>query len=121
MADFNTNDAMLDMFLFETTQLLEQLEQLILSSDSDDCYSEETINEIFRIMHTIKGSSAMMMYDEISDLSHKIEDLFFYLRQEKPKHYNCSSLNDIILDTIDFIKLELEKIRSKNPADGKAS
>jgi len=121
MADFYANDAMVDMFLFETTQLLEQLEQVILISDSDYCYSEETINEIFRIMHTIKGSSAMMMYDEISDLAHTIEDLFFYLRQEKPKHYNCSSLNDIILDTIDFVKLELEKIRNNDPVDGKAT
>lgn len=121
MADFNSNDAMLDMYLFETAQLLEQLEQIILQSDSDYCYSEETINEIFRIMHTIKGSSAMMMYDEISDLTHTIEDLFFYLRQEKNKHYDCSSLNDIILDTIDFIKAELEKIRNGNPIDGKAT
>lgn len=83
MADFNSNDAMLDMYLFETAQLLEQLEQIILQSDSDYCYSEETINEIFRIMHTIKGSSAMMMYDEISDLTHTIEDLFFYLSWKK--------------------------------------
>ncbi|HPU63502.1 MAG TPA: chemotaxis protein CheA, partial [Mobilitalea sp.] len=121
MADFYTNDAMVDMYLFETTQLLEQLEQVILQSDSDCNYSEESINEIFRIMHTIKGSSAMMMYEEISDLAHNVEDLFFYLRQEKPKHYDCSSLNDLILDTVDFIKLELEKIRSNNPVDGMAS
>lgn len=121
MADFNTNDTMVDMFLFETTQLLEQLEQVVLSCDSDYCYSEETINEIFRIMHTIKGSSAMMMYNEISDLSHTLEDLFFYLREEKPKHYHCLSLNDLIFDTIDFIKVELEKIRNNDRVDGEAS
>lgn len=118
MADFNPNDTMVEMFLFETSQLLEQLEQIILSNDREQCYSEETINEIFRIMHTIKGSSAMMMYNEISELTHKIEDLFYYVREEKPIHYSCSSLNDLILDSVDFIKLELEKIRKGHNPDG---
>jgi len=77
MTDLNTNETMVEMFLFETSQLLEQLEQVILSSDLNNCYSEEDVNEIFRIMHTIKGSSAIMMYNEISVLSHTIEDIFF--------------------------------------------
>jgi len=121
MADFNTNDAMVEVFLFETSQLLEQLEQIILSSEESHCYSEENINEIFRIMHTIKGSSAMMMYSEISGLSHAIEDLFSYLRKEKPNQNFCSSLNDLILDCVDFIKIELEKIRNRDDVDGNAT
>lgn len=121
MTDFNTNDMMIDMFLFETSQLLEQLEQVVLSSDGNQSYSEDNINEIFRIMHTIKGSSAMMMYNEISVLSHTIEDLFFYIREEKPRQNNCSSINDLILDSIDFIKTELEKIRNNQDLDGDAS
>ena len=118
MADFNANDAMVEKFLFETSQLLEQLEHIILSSDSSHCYSEENINEIFRIMHTIKGSSAMMMYNEISVLSHAIEDLFSYLRKEKPDQDYCSTLNDLILDCVDFIKIELEKVRNRDNVDG---
>jgi len=121
MADFNANDAMVEMFLFETSQLLEQLEHIILSSDSSHCYSEENINEIFRIMHTIKGSSAMMMYNEISVLSHAIEDLFSYLRKEKPDQDYCSTLNDLILDCVDFIKIELEKVRNRDNVDGNAT
>ena len=121
MTDFNTNDTMVEMFLFETAQLLEQLEQVILSSDMNNYYSEENINEVFRIMHTIKGSSAMMMYNEISVLSHAIEDLFFYLREENPEQNFCSSLNDLILDCVDFIKVELEKIRNHDDVDGDAT
>ena len=105
MTDLNTNETMVEMFLFETSQLLEQLEQVILSSDLNNCYSEEDVNEIFRIMHTIKGSSAIMMYNEISVLSHTIEDIFFYIREEKPRKDFCSSLNDLILECIDLLKL----------------
>jgi len=121
MADFNTSDTMVEMFLFETSQLLEQLEQVILSSDSNNCYSEEDINEIFRIMHTIKGSSAVMMFNEISALSHTVEDIFFYIREENPKQDFCSALNDLILECVDFIKVELEKIRNHDDVDGDAT
>ena len=120
MSNQNTNEAMLEMFLFETSQLIEQLEQLILSSDKENYYSNTSINEIFRIMHTIKGSAAMMMYQSISALAHSIEDIFFYLRDEKPKEIDCSSLTDLILESVDFIKAELEKIRNNDKADGDA-
>jgi len=105
MSDFNLNDPIVEMFLFETSQLLEQLEQIILSSDAKNYYSQEDVNEAFRIMHTIKGSSAMMMYNEISALSHTIEDLFYYIREEKPRQNFCSSLNDLLLECVDFIKM----------------
>lgn len=121
MAEFNANDAMVEMFLFETSQLLERLEQIILSSDSNNRYLEEDINEIFRIMHTIKGSAAMMMYDEISKLAHAVEDIFFCIREEKPEQNFCASLNDLLLECLDFIKVELEKIRNGDNVDGDAT
>jgi two-component system chemotaxis sensor kinase CheA len=121
MADLFSNDAMLEMFLFEASQLLEQLEQVVLSCETRQHYSEEDINEIFRIMHTIKGSSSMMMFNGIAALSHAIEDLFSYIRKEKPEKYFSSDLNDLILTCIDFIKIELEKIRNKDNVDGDPS
>jgi two-component system chemotaxis sensor kinase CheA len=116
-----TNEPMLDMFIFETSQLIEQLEQLILASEKESCYELDTINEIFRIMHTIKGSSAMMMYNNITSLAHGVEDLFYYFREEKPTHFNCSSLSDLVLEGVDFIKIEVEKIKNKDQADGNAA
>ncbi|ROR27331.1 two-component system chemotaxis sensor kinase CheA [Mobilisporobacter senegalensis] len=121
MSEEYINEPMLEMFLFESTQLIEQLEQSILDSDKEKCYTKTAINEIFRIMHTIKGSSAMMMFSEISGLAHSIEDLFYYIREENPQNIDCSALSDLILEGIDFIKIELEKIKNKDSADGKAT
>lgn len=121
MSEEYINEPMLEMFLFESVQLIEQLEQNILDSDKDKCYTDAAINEIFRIMHTIKGSSAMMMFHEISSLTHSIEDLFYYIREETPQQIDCSSLSDLIFEGIDFIKIELEKIKNKDEADGNAS
>ena len=69
-------------------------------------------------MHTIKGSSAMMFFDNISTLAHSIEDLFFFIRDEKPKIIDYHSLSDLLLQTIDFIKIEINKIKEGHSADG---
>lgn len=120
MSDRYTNEPLLDMFIFETSQLLEQLEQVILSNEKECSYTQESIHEIFRIMHTIKGSSAMMMFHDISLLAHTMEDLFYYLRENKPVRADYPILSDLVLDGVDFVKTELEKIKVNKEADGNA-
>lgn len=109
---------MLDMFLFETNQLIEQLEEIIIQCEKDKKLQEEDINEIFRIMHTIKGSSAMMMFNNISVLAHSLEDLFFFIRENKVTAIDFEKLSELVLSGIDFIKAEIEKLENFNEADG---
>lgn len=116
-----SNEPMLDMYIFETAQNIEQLEDLILSSEKSSCYTLNAINEIFRIMHTIKGSSAMMLFNNISRLAHAVEDLFYFIREDQPKDYDCSTLSDLVLEGVDFIKVELEKIKNGDNVDGNAA
>jgi len=114
------NEPMLEMYIFECSQNIQQLEELILSSEETNDYCEDSVNEIFRIMHTIKGSSAMMMFDNIANLAHHVEDLFYFIREEKPKHIDFALLSDLILDSVDFVKVEIEKIKNQDSVDGDA-
>ena len=66
----NGNDSILEAYLFETNSLLEQLDSLVLAAEEKDSFSEEDVNTIFRIMHTIKGSSAMMEYSSPVSYTH---------------------------------------------------
>lgn len=118
--DFNT-DSMLDMYLFENGQLLEQLQETVLEQKDADCFDEDSINEIFRTMHTIKGSSGIMMFDNITAVSHKLEDIFFYLRESHPDNVPHVELVEHVLEVEDFISNEMEKIRNGDPVDGDAS
>ena len=118
--DFNT-ESMLDMYLFENTQLLEQLQETVLEQKDAECFDEDSINEIFRTMHTIKGSSGIMMFDNITAVSHKLEDVFFYLRESHPDNVPHVELVEHVLEVEDFISSEMEKIRNGDPADGDAS
>lgn len=114
-------EPMLEMFIFETNQNLEQLEQITINSEKNSAFSSNEINDIFRIMHTIKGSAAMMLVNEVAALAHSIEDIFFYMREKKPEKIACSSLTDIILESADFIKSEIGKLESNGNADGSAA
>jgi two-component system, chemotaxis family, sensor kinase CheA len=110
-------DPMIDMFVFDTYQLIEQLEQSVLMGEKTNNF-EGSIDEIFRIMHTLKGNSAMMAFDSISKISHHVEDLFDYLRKEKPQVIDYSKIVDIVLDSIDFIKSEMSKLEEGNTPNG---
>lgn len=108
-----------ELYIFETYQLLEKLENLILASeDSGDI--EFAIHEIFRIMHTLKGSAAMMGYQEMSSLAHAEEDIFDYLRENGMARINYLEVTDLVLLLVDFFKSELEKVENGGTPDGLA-
>ncbi|MGB5822835.1 MAG: chemotaxis protein CheA [Proteocatella sp.] len=114
----NSIDSMLDMYLFETNTLLEQLEELFISTEIEKTLSIGNIDEIFRIMHTIKGSSAMMEYTSLMNIAHRIEDLFFYIREngmEALREDLVPELFDILFQSMDYFKSEVDKIQKGEP------
>ncbi len=114
-------DPILEAYLTETTQLVEQLEEIILVCEEARGFSEDMIHEIFRIMHTIKGSSAMMHFTNIATLAHALEDLFSFMRNHPQQEFEWSTLSDLMLEGVDFTKLELCKIKNGDAPDGDES
>lgn len=120
MSDGFNKESMLDVFIYETLQLTEKMEEEIIAREKSGGV-QAAINEIFRVMHTIKGSAAMMEFNEITHLAHAVEDLFFYLREEKPDNINDSKIIDLVLESIDFIKNEIVKMQNGQAAEGSAA
>lgn len=118
MPSKNDLEPMLELFYFETSQCLGDLEQLVLGCEKNDFFDSNTIGEIFRIMHNIKSSAAMMLFNHISNLAHTVEDLFFFLREKQPTYVDYPVLSDLVLAAADFIKIELDKIINSLAADG---
>lgn len=118
MAEEFNLDGMVDIYIYENGQLLEKLEEIVLETKDDDAFDENSINEIFRIMHTIKGSSGVMMYDNIMKVSHKLEDIFYLLRENIGVKEPHMELTDIVFQVLDFINGEMDKIKDGNDPDG---
>ena len=112
------NDSILDAFLYETNTLLEQLDSIVLAAEQQDSFSQDDINTIFRIMHTIKGSSAMMEYNSLMTIAHRAEDLFSIIRDKTmdvvPENLR-PELFDLLFQAIDFFRGELERIENSQP------
>lgn len=68
------------LFAETAVEYLDELEEalLILSDNLDD---KKEVDRIFRVMHTIKGSAAMLDYTEISSFAHVLESEFDYIRR----------------------------------------
>lgn len=113
----SSGDSMLDIYLYENTQLLEKFESLLLTCENTDSFSAEQIAEIFRILHTIKGSSAMMNFDGVANLSHAMEDLFDYMRSHDTRREDHPSISALAFETLDTIKAEITKIQSGSLPD----
>ena len=105
-------EALMEAFIYESTTLLEQLDAIMLESEKEKNISEDSINEIFRIMHTIKGSAAMMGFTGISSLAHSVEDMFFLVREDPTRLHAVSEvIFDRVFQASDFFKQEIESIQ----------
>ena len=104
---------MMEAYLYEMNTLLEQVDEIVLSAEKNGSFSEDEVNEIFRIMHTFKGSSAMMEFNSLMTVAHRVEDLFFIIRDKTmeviPEGLR-PELFDLIFQAIDFFRGEVEKI-----------
>jgi len=111
------NDSILDMYLYETNTLLEQLDGILLAAEQADTFSQDSVNEIFRIMHTIKGSSAMMEFPSLMTVAHRIEDLFFIIRDKTMDAVPMDlrpELFDMLFQAVDFFRV-LQSLRDIVP------
>ena len=105
-------EAMIDTYIFETTTLLEQLDEILLRTEKANEFTEEDINEIFRIMHTVKGSSAMMGFENLQMLAHKGEDMFFIIREAPEKMTDVGFVYDLVFQMSDLFKAEIDMIQN---------
>ncbi len=114
----NGMESMLEPYLFETNGLLDSLDEMLVRDEKIGEFSSDDVNEIFRIMHTIKGSSAMMEFDSISTAAHRVEDLFFFIR-DKGTGCLCAedkrTLFDLMFRSEDFLRSEVAKVENGEP------
>ncbi len=114
----NGMESMLDTYLYETNSLLDQLDEMLVADEKNGDLSSDDVNEIFRIMHTIKGSSAMMEFGSLATVAHHIEDLFFYIREKGIESLNSEhrkELFNLMFRSEDSMRSEIVKVEQGQP------
>lgn len=98
-------DAALQTFFAEAEELLNSMEAALLRLDDGDS-DPETINEIFRAAHTIKGSAGLFGLDDIVHFTHIVENVLDRARDNKV--VVTSDLLSILLPCRDHIAVLIE-------------
>ncbi|MDY5950983.1 MAG: chemotaxis protein CheW [Helicobacter sp.] len=95
-------------FLIEAFEMVEQLDQDLveLENNPEDL---DLLNRIFRVAHTIKGSSSFLNFDVLTHLTHNMEDVLNKARRGELKI--TPDVMDVILESIDLMKALLSVIR----------
>lgn len=107
-------DGALQTFFAEAEDLLNSMEAALLRMDEGDT-DMETINEIFRAAHTIKGSAGLFGLDDIVSFTHIVENVLDRARDEKI--VITSDLLSIFLPCRDHIAVLVENARHEQEND----
>ena len=116
-------ESLVEAFIYETSGLLDELDEILLESEKAKNISEDNINMIFRITHTIKGSAAMLEFAEMSTLAHAVEDVFYIIREDPSKlDLVFDAIFDLVFQTSDFLRKEIASLQTSSytPADPSA-
>ncbi|MEK6801153.1 MAG: chemotaxis protein CheA [Nitrospirota bacterium] len=98
----------LNDFLTESNEMLEVLDQRFVTLESDP-NNTDLLNEIFRAMHSMKGSAGFLGFNHLVDVAHRGENILNKLRQAEMA-VNPAIIS-VILETIDVIKAIMADIR----------
>lgn len=98
----------LEIFIDETKEHIQNLnDQLMIIEKEPD--NKDTINEIFRAAHSLKGMAGTMGYKRMQRLTHDMENVFSEIRNDKMKV--TSSLIDVLFQSLDAIEAYLNNIQ----------
>ncbi len=98
----------LNDFLTESNEMLEVLDQRFVTLESDPT-NTDLLNEIFRAMHSMKGSAGFLGFNHLVDVAHRGENILNKLRQGEMAVNQA--IISVILETIDVIKAIMADIR----------
>src|SRR5258708_22318659 len=106
-------DEYLPMFLAEGREHLQELNLAVVRIEEtpDD---PETVDEIFRIAHSLKGMSATMGFAGMAALTHEMEDVFELLRQRKNGLQRAEI--DVCLECLDMLEAAVDSIETGGAA-----
>lgn len=95
-------------FLVEAFELIEQIDHDLveLEANPEDL---ELLNRIFRVAHTVKGSSSFLNFDVLTELTHHMEDVLNKARKSELKI--TPDVMDVVLESVDMMKGLLHGIR----------
>ena len=101
----------LEIFLDESSEHLQTLSDCIMSLEKEP-ENKDTINEVFRAAHSLKGMAGTMGFKRMQHLTHDMENVFQEVRSDHIKV--DSNMIDLLFECLDALDAYLENIKSSS-------
>jgi two-component system, chemotaxis family, sensor kinase CheA len=101
----------LDSYIVEAKEILDHLSQDLLTLEKNPA-NTDLLNNIFRGMHTLKGTSSFLGFNQMTELTHTSEDLLNKLR--KGDIIADGNIIDVLIEAHNAAKILLQRIESRN-------
>ncbi|TPD54627.1 MAG: chemotaxis protein CheA [Thalassolituus maritimus] len=102
---------LLQQFVSETRDLLQSIsEQLLEVEKADD--KQTTLNELFRIVHTLKGNTGLFEFPDLTRVLHAGEDVMSEAR-ERPEIWD-QALTDLLFESMDYVSSFCDSLEENN-------
>jgi two-component system chemotaxis sensor kinase CheA len=101
----------LEIFIDESAEHLQNLSDCIMTLESEPD-NKDTINELFRAAHSLKGMAGTMGFKRMQHLTHDMENVFQEVRSDKIKV--DSSMIDLLFECLDAIEKYLDNIKASS-------
>jgi two-component system chemotaxis sensor kinase CheA len=100
------DDGLIQEFVTESEEQLQVMERDLLGLENAS--DVETVNRVFRAMHTVKGTSSFLGFDPLVELSHHAEDILNLIR--KGEASPTKAITNVLLLVCDQIRKMLRDI-----------
>ncbi len=97
-----------DMFLEEAAELFDSADSILLEAEANGNLTDDEMNQLFRDVHTLKGSGASVELSFFAELTHDVENLMDKLRNHQITY--IPEMAETLIDALDIMKeiLDLE-------------
>lgn len=104
------NKQLMEAFFIDADEKLEELEDLLVRIEKDPG-DDDTINRVFRAMHTLKGNAGFFGLKKVESLAHSAENLFSDIRDHK--YQVNQNIIDMLLASTDGLKTPLRLLQKQ--------
>lgn len=101
-------DSMMEIFYEEAVSLINELQSITDKYRDSQAYNGEFIKKVFRVIHTMKADSTMMLLDSIAVPSRVFESLLVFFRNNKLDITDKECFDKIITNYINYISDDVE-------------
>lgn len=103
--------SMIEMFCDESNGIVQDMRKCMISAKNETVYGQSVVEEIFRGVHTLKANASMMLFDDIAELSKRLESLLYSFKGDEERNVtDVQRFSFVINSYLDYVDEQIDRV-----------